>query len=71
VHWKDYKDTYKWNNWERQPDICHNGDNHVFLEIEPSGVEAPGVTKGCEPPGGKDRFQEFASREGEQLGDIS
>ena len=42
----------------------------MFLEIELPGIETPSVTERGELPGREDRFQEFASREGEQLSDI-
>jgi len=43
----------------------------MLLEIELAGVKTPCITEGGELPGGEDRFQEFASREGKQLSDIS
>ena len=43
----------------------------MLLEIELSRVKTPCVTESGELSGRKDRFQEFAGREGEQLGDIS
>ena len=53
-----------------ESDICHDSDHHVLLEIELPGVETPRVTEGGELPGREDRFQEFSSRECEQLSDI-
>ena len=55
---------------EGESNICHNGDHHVLLEIEFSGVKTPHVTKGSELPGREDRFQEFAGRESKKLSDV-
>jgi len=42
----------------------------MFLEIKLPGVETPCIPEGGELPGREDRLQEFASREGKQLGDV-
>ena len=42
----------------------------MLLRIELPGVETPRVTESGELPGREDRFQEFAGREGKQLGDV-
>ena len=55
---------------EGESNICHNGDYHVLLEIEFSGVKTPHMTKGGELPCREDRFQEFSSRESKKLSDI-
>lgn len=57
--------TYKGSEWGEKSHVCHNSNHHVLLEIEPPGVETPCVAKGDEFPGREDRFQEFASGEGE------
>ena len=64
-------ETYVVSEWEGESNICHNGDHHVLLEIELPGVKTPRITKGGELPSREDRFQEFSSREGEQLGNIA
>ena len=63
-------ETYIACVWGRESDICHDSDNHVLFKIELPGVETPCVAEGGELPGREDRFQEFSSREGEQLSDI-
>ena len=62
--------TYIVSVWSGEPDICHDSDHHVLLGIESPRVEIPCVAEGGELPGREDRFQEFSSREGEQLSDI-
>ena len=62
--------TYVVGKWGGEPNICHDCDHHVLLEIELSGVETPCVTEVSELPGWEDRFQEFASRECKQLSDV-
>jgi len=43
----------------------------VLLEIEFPGVKTPRITKGGDLPSREDGFEEFTSREGKQLSDIS
>ena len=64
------KETHIVSERGGEPDIRHDSDHHVLLEIELAGVKAPRVPEGGEPPGRQDRFQEFAGREGKQLSDI-
>lgn len=48
-------------------DLGHDGDNSVFLYIEGTRVERPGVTKGFELCRGEDPLEELAHGEGNQL----
>ena len=70
---KSFLETYNASvQWDGVSDIHHDSDHHVLLEIESLRVrvETPFVAEGGELPGREDRFQEFTSREGEQLSDI-
>ena len=61
--------TYVVSVWEGESNIRHNSDHHVLLEIELPGVQTPRVTEGGELPSREDQFQEFTSREGQELSD--
>ena len=65
-----YDGTYILSERGGESDICHDSNHHVLLEIKLAGIETPRVTKGGEPPGWEERFEEFAGREGEELSDI-
>jgi len=49
--------------WGRETDVSHDGDHHVFLHVELSGVKTPGMSEGGKLTSRKDLFQEFTGRE--------
>ena len=51
-----------------ETDICHDGNHHVFLHVEPSGVKTPGMSKGGKFGSRKDLLQEFTRRESTRRG---
>jgi len=53
-----------------EPDIRHNSDYHVFLDIKLAGVKTPCVTEGGELSCGEGRLQQFPSRKSKQLCNI-
>lgn len=48
----------------RETDVSHDGDHHMLLHVEMSGVKAPGVPECIEFAGWEDLLQEFTGREG-------
>lgn len=48
----------------RETDVGHDGDHHMFLHVELSGIETPGVSEGIEFTRWEDLLQQFTGREG-------
>ena len=46
----------------READVGHDGDHHMLLHVELSGVETPGISKGGKPMSRKNLLQEFTRR---------
>ena len=49
--------------WGSKTGVSHDGDYHMLLHVERSGVKTPGVSEGGKSTGRKDLFHEFTDWE--------
>lgn len=57
------KGTYGGGIRGGKTDVGHDGDHHMFLHVEPSGIKAPGTSKSGKLASRKDILKEFTDRE--------